>query len=186
MKDKKRTLLNQTPVVIWMTGLSGAGKSTIATELEKRLVEAGFFTQWLDGDVLRDGLTSDLGFSDEDRTENIRRAAEVAKLSLHNGVITICTFISPTLAIRELACNIIGKADFLEVYVNCPLETCVQRDVKGLYSKALHGLVKNLSGVDAPYEAPEKPWLELRTNYYSVDQCTGQLFDALLPRIKMA
>ena len=184
--EKKRQLLNQTPVVIWMTGLSGAGKSTIATELEKRLVDEGFFTQRLDGDCLRKGLTKDLGFSEEDRMENVRRTAEVAKLFLESGIITICTLISPTVEIRQLACDIIGKDNFLEVFINCPLEVCVQRDVKGLYRKALNGEVQNFSGISAPYERPENPWLELRTNYYSVEQCTNQLDEALQPLIKYA
>jgi adenylylsulfate kinase len=184
--EKKRQFLNQKPVVIWMTGLSGAGKSTIATELEKRLLEGGFFTQWLDGDCLRKGLTQDLGFSENDRAENVRRTAEVAKLFLESSIITICTLISPTVEVRQLASNIIGKNNFLEVFVNCPLEVCVQRDVKGLYRKALNGEVLNFSGISAPYERPETPWMELRTNYYSVEQCTSQLYDALLPKIKNA
>ena len=184
IQQQKRELLGQNPVVVWMTGLSGAGKSTIATELEKRLVTDGFITQWLDGDMLREGLTKDLGFTEEDRTENIRRAAEVAKLFYSNGIITICTFISPMQAMRQQARQIIGDSAFLEVYINCPLEVCVQRDVKGLYSKALNGLVVNLSGVDAPYEAPYSPWLELHTHYHSVEKCTEQLYQALLPRIK--
>lgn len=179
-------MLKQKPLVVWMTGLSGSGKSTLASELEKCLLEQDFFPQWLDGDSLRSGLTKDLGFTEEDRMENIRRAAEVAKLFCENGIVTICTFISPTIEIRELAKTIIGYADFREVYVSCPLQVCVQRDTKGLYNRALKGEIKNVSGVDAPYDAPVNPWLTLHTHHYSIEDCVEQLMKVLLPEITVA
>lgn len=184
--EQKRKMLKQKPLVVWMTGLSGSGKSTLASELEKCLLEQDFFPQWLDGDSLRSGLTKDLGFTEEDRMENIRRAAEVARLFCENGIVTICTFISPTIEIRELAKTIIGDADFREVYVSCPLQVCVQRDTKGLYNRALKGEIKNVSGVDAPYDAPVDPWLTLHTHHYSIEDCVEQLMKVLLPEITVA
>lgn len=131
----KEKLLQQRGVALWLTGLSGSGKSTLARGLEQRLYEQGMLTQVLDGDNVRTGINNNLGFSDEDRTENIRRIAEVTKLFVQCGIVTICSFVSPTIAIRQLAQQIIGPQDFLEVYINAPLEVCEQRDVKGLYKK---------------------------------------------------
>lgn len=181
---KKQALLHQRPVVVWMTGLPAAGKSTLAAGLEDNLLEKGFFTHWLDGDDLRSGLTSDLGFSPEDQEENIRRCAEVAKMMVSSGIITICTFLSPTQKLRQVARNIIGSAQFLDVYVNCPLAVCIQRDEKNMYGGALRGRVTNLSGVAFPYEPPRDPWLQLHTHYYSVEDSLKQLEEALLPHIK--
>jgi len=171
-------------VVLWITGLPASGKSTLASSLENTLLESGYFTQWLDGDYLRNGLTSNLDFSDADQEENIRRCAEVAKLFVESGVITICTFISPSDRLRNIARNIIGIGNFLEVYTSCPLEVCVQRDAKNMYGRALRGGVTNLSGVDFPYEPPRHPWLQLYTSYHSPEECHNQLLEALIPRIK--
>lgn len=169
-----------------MTGLPAAGKSTLAAGLENSLLEAGYLTHWLDGDDLRSGLTSDLDFSEAQQQENIRRGAEVAKLLASSGMITICTFISPTHELRRIASDIIGSPLFLEVYVNCPLAVCIQRDEKNMYGGALRGKVTNLSGVDFPYEPPRHPWLELHTHYYSIEDSVKQLLEAVLPHIQRA
>ena len=144
----------------------------------------GYLTKLLDGDNLRSGINNNLGFSDEDRTENIRRAAEVSKLFAQCGVVTICSLISPTAAIRSMAREIIGSDLFFEVFVNCPLEVCEERDVKGLYAKARNGEIKKFTGIDAPFENPAEPSLEIRTDLHSVEECQAQLLDNILPRIK--
>ena len=185
IKVRKSTLLNQRAVVIWLTGLPASGKSTLASQLEITLLDQGYFLQWLDGDELRNGLTSDLGFTEAEQDENIRRCAEVAKLFLDSGIITLCSFISPTERVRDIARKIIGSSDFLEVYVNSPLEVCIQRDEKNMYSRALRGGVTNLSGVSFPYEPPRHPWLELHTSHYSVDDCINRILNILLPRLKV-
>jgi adenylylsulfate kinase len=185
-RHHKEQLLKQKSIVIWMIGLSGSGKSTIAKEVEKSLHQQGFLTQLLDGDNLRTGINNNLGFSEADRLENIRRAAETAKLFLNCGIITICSFISPTRQIRELAAGVIGLNDFLEVYVNAPFEECERRDVKGLYAKARKGEIKNFTGLDAPFEAPEHPFLELRTDQKDLQTCTWELLQAILPRIQFS
>ena len=182
-RTDKEQLLGQRSVALWMTGLSGSGKSTIAQALERRLHNDGFVTQVLDGDNVRMGINNNLGFSEEDRTENIRRIGEVAKLFVQCGIITICTFVSPTVAIRQLAADIIGADDFLEVYVNAPLEVCEERDVKGLYKKARAGQIKDFTGIDAPFEAPTAAALEVRTDEQTIDQSVETLYAALLPRI---
>jgi adenylylsulfate kinase len=184
MGEKKQALLRQRPAVVWMTGLPSSGKSTLASRLEDCLLDKGYLTQWLDGDDLRSGLTRDLDFDEAGQEENIRRSAEVAKLFTGSGLITLCTFLSPTHHLRNIARSIIGSPNFLEVYVNCPLEVCIQRDEKNMYGGALRGLVTNLSGVSFPYEVPRHPWLELRTHYYSVDDSLNQLMEALAPHIK--
>ncbi|MDX2245903.1 MAG: adenylyl-sulfate kinase [Bacteroidia bacterium] len=182
-REDKENMLNQRAVVVWLTGLSGSGKSTIAQALEATLHEEGYFTKLLDGDNIRVGLSNNLSFSEEDRTENIRRIAEAAKLFLDGGVICLCSFVSPTIEIRELARNIIGTEDFLEVYVNAPLEVCEGRDVKGLYKKAREGKIPQFTGIDSPFEAPATPFLELRTDEKTLDACREELFEALLPII---
>lgn len=184
-RGHKQQLLRQKSIVIWMIGLSGSGKSTIAKEVEKSLHQQGYLTQLLDGDNLRTGINNNLGFSEADRLENIRRSAETAKLFLNCGVITICSFISPTKQIREMAAGIIGREDFLEVYVNAPFEECERRDVKGLYAKARKGEIKNFTGLDAPFEAPEHPFLELRTDQKDLQTCTQELLQAILPNIQI-
>lgn len=183
-RSQKESLLNQRAAVIWMVGLSGSGKSTIAQALEKRLHQEGYLTQLLDGDNLRSGLNSNLSFSEEDRRENLRRSAETAKLFLNCGIITICSFISPTAEVRERAKSIIGEADFLEVFVKCSFEACAKRDVKGLYAKALRGEIKNFTGLDAPFEEPQNPWLLLNSEEESEEACVEQLYTKLIQRVK--
>jgi len=183
-REQKEKLNQQRAVVIWMVGLSGSGKSTLARSLENNLFEMGYLTKLLDGDNLRSGINSNLGFTDEDRTENIRRAAEVSKLFADCGVVTICSLISPTAAIRSMAREVIGEELFYEVFINCPLEVCEQRDVKGLYAKARKGEIKKFTGIDAPFENPIKPSLEIRTDLHSIEECQAQLLDEILPRIK--
>lgn len=180
--DRER-FLHQRSVVLWLTGLSGSGKSTIAKHLERRLFEAGFFAQVLDGDNIRSGINSNLGFSEADRQENIRRIAEVARLYLHSGVICINSFISPTRAMRQQARDIIGAGDFLEIYINAPLEVCEHRDVKGLYKKARAGEIKGFTGIDQPYEAPEAPDLEIRTDELEIEASVARIMEFLRPRI---
>ncbi len=183
-RDERQQFLRQKSKVIWLTGLSGSGKSTIGHALERKLMENGYFAQMLDGDNIRSGINSNLGFSLEDRQENIRRIAEVAKLYCHSGVVTICTFISPTREIRQYAKDIIGAEDFIEVYVNAPLEVCEERDVKGLYQKARKGEIKEFTGIDSPYEAPEHPALELNTAEEPLETSVEKLFNYLQPHIR--
>lgn len=180
-RSDKEHLLKQRAKVIWLTGLSGSGKTTLAIGLERALHEAGFLTQVLDGDNIRTGINANLGFSDADRTENIRRIAEVSKLFLNAGVITINCFVSPAKAMRELAREITGADDFIEVYVNAPLETCEQRDVKGLYAKARKGEITDFTGVHSPFEAPEHPAIEIRTDRQTVNESVAQLLAFLKP-----
>lgn len=182
-KDKEK-LLKQKAVVLWMVGLSGSGKSTLAKAVEQSLHEEGCITQLLDGDNLRTGINNNLGFSDADRNENIRRAAETAKLFLNCGIITICSFISPTEEIRALAKSIIGEADFFEVYVECPIEECEKRDVKGLYKKARAGEIKNFTGLDAPFEAPTTPSILVNTALEDMQTCKQKILRATYKRVK--
>lgn len=184
-RTDKETLLKQRALVIWMVGLSGSGKSTLAKGIEAALHEKGILTMLLDGDNLRTGINNNLGFSEADRTENIRRAAETSKLFASCGVVTICSLISPTEAIRNQAKAIIGDADYLELYVNCPIEVCEQRDVKGLYKKARAGEIKNFTGIDSPFEAPQNPSIEVKTHIDSLDDCLSQIIDQLLPKISL-
>ena len=178
-RKAQENLLNQRGKVFWFTGLSGSGKSTIASAFEKRLYERGYFVKILDGDNIRSGLNNDLGFSIEERKENIRRIAEVAKLFLDSGVIVLCSFISPSRDIRKLARDIISAEDFKEVFVDTPLEICEQRDVKGLYKKARAGIIKNFTGIDSPYEAPLNPEFILKTQNLTVEACVGKLMASL-------
>lgn len=178
-KDKEK-LLKQKGIVIWFTGLSGSGKTTIAISLEKELAKRGFLTQILDGDNVRAGINNNLGFSEEDRIENIRRIAEVAKLFLNCGIITICCFVSPTRAMRNMAKNIIGTKDFIEVFVNTPLEICELRDIKGLYAKARRGEIKDFTGIQMPFEPPAKPMIEVKTEKMSVDECVKKIIKEII------
>jgi adenylylsulfate kinase len=180
-KEKK---LQQRAKVIWFTGLSGAGKTTLAKHLEEELFARNFMVQVLDGDNIRTGINSNLTFSDHDRQENIRRIAEVSKLFLNCGVITINSFISPTEKIRQMAIDIIGREDFVEVYVNAPLEVCEQRDVKGLYARARRGEIKDFTGISAPFEYPEGMDLEIRTDLLSVEESVQKLLEFVLPKVK--
>ena len=183
-RTEKENLLNQRGKVVWLTGLSGAGKTTLAKHLERALFDKGFLTQVLDGDNIRTGINNNLGFSDTDRFENIRRIAEISKLFVNCGVITINCFISPTEDIREMARQIIGKDDFIEVYVNAPLKTCEERDVKGLYSRARRGEIKEFTGITSPFETPENIDIEIRTDLQSVEDSVEQLLQVILPRIQ--
>ncbi len=177
-------MLGQRGVAVWLTGLSGAGKSTIAQGLEQALYRQNILTQVLDGDNVRTGINNNLGFTDADRTENIRRIAEVAKLFVHCGIVTICSFVSPTVAIRQLARQIIGnKPDFLEVYINASLEVCEQRDVKGLYQKARAGLIPDFTGIGSPFEPPIAPDITLNTQNQLPEESVQQLLEFLLPYI---
>jgi adenylylsulfate kinase len=181
----KEEILRQSAKVIWFTGLSGSGKTTLAASLEKELFFRRFFCQVLDGDNIRTGINNNLGFSEEDRIENIRRIAEVSKLLLNTGLITICSFISPTIEIRTLARNIIGEKDFIEIFLNPPLEICEQRDTKGLYKKARAGIIKDFTGISAPFEPPEHPDIEIDTSKLSIKEGVDLIFDAIIDRITL-
>jgi adenylylsulfate kinase len=184
-RTDKEQLLQQKALCIWMTGLSGSGKSTIAQGLEKKLHEAGILVKILDGDNVRTGINNNLGFSDADRLENIRRIAEVNKLFLEAGIVTINSFVSPTKDIRTMAKSIIGENDFYEVYINASFDECAKRDVKGLYEKALKGEIKNFTGLDAPFEAPEHPALEIKTAEQSIEESVERIYHFFLSRIKI-
>lgn len=184
MRKDKEDLLKQHSVMIWFTGLSGSGKSTIAIALERELHKRGLLCRILDGDNIRSGINNNLGFTEADRVENIRRIAEVSKLFLDTGVITIAAFISPNNDIREMAADIIGQDDFLEVYVSTPLEECERRDVKGLYAKARKGEIKNFTGISAPFEKPAHPALTLDTSVLSLEESVNKLLELILPRIQ--
>ena len=176
--------LSQCAKVLWFTGLSGSGKSTLAALLERRLFEEGFFPKVLDGDNIRSGINNNLGFSEADRMENIRRIAEVARLFLDSGILCINSFISPKREMRALARQIIGPTDFIEIYVNAPLEVCEGRDVKGLYQKARQGLIRGFTGIDDAYEAPENPDVEIRTDQMGVEESVSYIFDRIRPLLK--
>ena len=176
--DKER-LLGQRGVMLWFTGLSGSGKSTVAVALERELHRRGRLCRLLDGDNIRTGINAGLGFSAEDRRENIRRIAEVGKLFVDTGVITLAAFVSPTEELRTLARDIIGADDFKEIFVATPLEECERRDVKGLYARARRGEVKNFTGISAPFEAPRNPALVLDTTDTPVEKSVGKVLALL-------
>jgi len=184
-REEKEDLLKQKASVIWLTGLSGAGKTTLAKYLEEELFSRGYLTQILDGDNIRTGINRNLGFSSEDRYENIRRIAEISKLFLQCGIITINCFISPTEELRDMARRIIGESDFIEIYVNAPLNICEGRDVKGLYSKARRGEIHEFTGITSPFELPEKIDLEIRTDLLSIEESVRKILELVLPRIEM-
>lgn len=169
-RTDKETLLKQCGVMIWMTGLSGSGKSTVALGVERELHKRGILCRILDGDNIRAGINSNLGFSEEDRKENIRRISEIGKLFVHTGIVTIACFVSPTNELRQLARDIIGEEDFREVYIATPLEECERRDVKGLYARARRGEVKDFTGISAPFEAPTNPALSLDTSKMTLQE----------------
>lgn len=184
-RSDKEKLLEQRSKVIWMTGLSGAGKTTVAKHLDEELYKLGYVAQILDGDNIRSGINSNLTFSEEDRYENIRRIAEVSKLFINCGIIIINSFISPTEKIRQMAMNIIGRENFIEVFVNAPIEVCEKRDTKGLYAKARRGEIKNFTGIDSPFEIPEDTDIEIRTDLQSIEDSVNQILDYILPHIKI-
>lgn len=181
-RDDKEQLLKQRGMMLWFTGLSGSGKSTVAIALERELHSRGLLCRILDGDNIRSGINNNLGFSAEDRVENIRRIAEVGRLFVDTGIITIAAFISPNNQLREMAAEIIGKDDFVEVFVSTPLEECEKRDVKGLYAKAQRGEIKNFTGISAPFEAPEHPDITLDTSKLPVEESVKILLDYVLPK----
>lgn len=178
-RHDKEQLLGQKGVMLWFTGLSGSGKSTVAIALERELQKRGLLCRILDGDNIRTGINANLGFSADDRRENIRRVAEVAKLFVDTGIITIAAFVSPTEDLRNLAQRIIGKDDFKEIFISTPIEECERRDVKGLYARARRGEVKNFTGISAPFEAPQHPALSLDTSKLSLEESVAQLLQLL-------
>ncbi len=184
-RQDKEQLLGQRGLMIWFTGLSGSGKSTVAIALERELHKRGLLCRILDGDNIRCGINNNLGFSPADRVENIRRIAEVGKLFVDTGIITIAAFISPNNDMREMAAKIIGKDNFVEVYISTPIEVCEQRDVKGLYAKARRGEIKDFTGVSAPFEAPQSPDLELDTSSLSLEESVNSLLSYIIPKIEL-
>lgn len=178
-REDKETLLGQKGVMLWFTGLSGSGKSTVAVALERELHRRGRLCRILDGDNIRTGINANLGFSEADRKENIRRIAEVSKLFVDTGIITIAAFISPTEEMRQMAAEIIGRNDFKEIYISTPLEECERRDVKGLYAKARLGEIKNFTGISAPFEAPVAPALSLDTSRLTLQESVAALLKLL-------
>ena len=182
----KEQLLGQRGIMIWFTGLSGSGKSTIAIALERELSQRGLLCRILDGDNIRSGINNNLGFTADDRRENIRRIAEVGKLFVDTGIITLAAFISPDNEMRRMASDIIGADSFLEVYVSTPLEECERRDVKGLYAKARRGEIKNFTGISAPFEAPTSPALDLDTSKLSLQESVERLLDLIIPKVSLS
>lgn len=176
----KEKLLGQRGVMIWFTGLSGSGKSTVALGVERELHKRGILCRILDGDNIRSGINRNLGFSAEDRKENIRRIAEVGKLFVDTGIVTLAAFISPTNESRQMAAGIIGMEDFKEVYISTPLEVCEKRDVKGLYARARRGDIQNFTGISAPFEVPENPALSLDTSVLSLEECVNKVLELIL------
>ncbi len=182
-REEKERRLGQHGVTVWFTGLSGSGKSTIAIALERELSARGILCRILDGDNIRSGINANLGFSPDDRRENIRRIAEVCKLFTETGVVTLAAFVSPQRELRELARRIVGPDDFVEVYVSTPLAECERRDVKGLYAKARRGEIAEFTGISAPFEAPENADLTLDTAQLRVAESVERILDAIAPKI---
>lgn len=179
-REDKEQLLGQRGVMIWFTGLSGSGKSTVAMGVERELHARGILCRILDGDNIRAGINNNLGFSAEDRKENIRRIAEIGKLFVQTGIVTLACFVSPTNEIRQMARDIIGHEDFREVFVSTPLEECERRDVKGLYARARRGEVKDFTGISAPFEAPEHPTLTIDTSCLTLEESVKAVMDMIL------
>ncbi len=186
IKDRqaKEIYLKQRAKVIWLTGLSGSGKTTLASLLEKRLFELNYFCQILDGDNVRSGINKNLRFTNEDRMENIRRIAEVSKLFMNCGIILICAFISPTKKMREMAKEIIGEDNFLEIFVDTPLEICEQRDPKGLYKKARSGEIPNFTGISAPFEVPDNPFIVAENSNPDINETVRKILLKIVPEIR--
>ena len=184
-KPQRQKLLNQNSFLLWFTGLSGSGKSTIANALEYKLHQEGYKTYALDGDNIRKGINNDLTFSPEDRKENIRRIAEVSNLLVDAGVVVLAAFVSPYKKDRENIAHIVGNDNFVEIFVNTSLEECEKRDVKGLYKKARAGEIKDFTGVNAPYEAPNTPDVEIITDGLSIEECVIKIYDKIKPKLKI-
>ncbi|WP_273373107.1 adenylyl-sulfate kinase [Alistipes megaguti] len=184
-RAEKERQLGHRGAVVWFTGLSGSGKSTLAIALERALSARGILCRILDGDNVRCGINAGLGFSEADRRENIRRVAEVCRLFVDTGVVVLACFVSPTRELRQMAAEIVGPGDFLEVYVSTPLAECERRDVKGLYAKARRGEIRDFTGISAPFEEPDAPALRLDTSGRSVDGCVDRLLERLLPAIEL-
>ncbi len=180
----KEALLGQRGLMLWMTGLSGSGKSTLAIALERELQRRGILCRILDGDNIRSGINNNLGFSPADRRENIRRIAEVARLFVDTGIVTIAAFISPSEELRRMAAGIVGEEDFVEIYVSTPLRVCEERDVKGLYAKARRGEISEFTGISAPFEAPQSPALSIDTSARPLGDCVEDVLKLILPKIK--
>ncbi|MBP5769947.1 MAG: adenylyl-sulfate kinase [Bacteroidaceae bacterium] len=178
-RSDKEQLLHQHGMMIWFTGLSGSGKSTIALGVERELHRRGLLCRILDGDNIRTGINAGLSFSPEDRRENIRRIAEVGKLFVDTGIITLAAFVSPTNEYRQLARNIIGNADFFEIYVSTPLQECERRDVKGLYARARRGEIKDFTGISAPFEAPLRPALDIDTSQLPLQESVRRVLQLI-------
>lgn len=183
-RQDKESLLGQRGIMIWFTGLSGSGKSTVAMGVERELHAQGILCRILDGDNVRAGINNNLGFSAEDRIENIRRIAEIGKLFVQTGVVTLACFVSPTNDIRQMAREIVGKEDFLEVYISTPIEECERRDVKGLYARARKGEVKNFTGISAPFEAPVSPDIAIDTSKIPLEESVRTLTELVIKRVK--
>jgi len=181
---ERTKLFGHSSIVIWLTGLSGSGKSTIADHLEKKLIDANIHTANLDGDSLRTGINKDLGFSEEDRTENIRRIAEISKIISETGLVVIAAFVSPFSKDRNLVKHTVGKEIFIEVFIHTSLEECERRDVKGLYAKARSGEIKNFTGIDSPYEIPENPDIIINTEQTSIEEAVDLLYNLVLSKIR--
>ena len=184
-RQERQLFLNQKAGVFWLTGLSGSGKSTIAIGVERRLFESGYYAQVIDGDNVRAGLCENLTFSLEDRAENIRRVAELAKLYVESGIIVLCSFISPTRKMRARASSIIGRNDFNEVFINTPLDLCEKRDVKGLYKKARSGEIKGFTGIDSPYEAPKESKIEILTAKQTAEESVEEVYRFVINETKL-
>lgn len=180
----KEALLGQRGLMLWMTGLSGSGKSTLTIAIERELQRRGILCRILDGDNIRSGINSNLGFSPADRRENIRRIAEVARLFVDTGIVTIAAFISPSEELRRMAAGIVGEGDFVEIYVSTPLGVCEERDVKGLYAKARRGEISEFTGISAPFEAPQSPALSIDTSARPLGDCVEEVLKLILPKIK--
>lgn len=181
----RKARLRQTPRLLWFTGLSGSGKSTLANAVEAELFEKGYLTFSLDGDNIRTGINKDLGFAESDRVENIRRIAEVAKLLLDAGLVVVSSFISPFRKEREMIADLVGPENFVEIFVDCPLEVCEQRDVKGLYQKARAGIIKNFTGIDSPYEKPKNPAIHIHSDREKLEESIDKVLEMILPKVEM-
>ncbi len=184
-REDKQRQLHQRGITVWFTGLSGSGKSTMAIAVERRLSQMGIFSRILDGDNIRTGINRGLGFSEEDRKENIRRIAEVCKLFTETGIVTLAAFVSPTNELRNMAREIISADDFAEIYVATPLEECERRDVKGLYAKARRGEIKDFTGISSPFEAPIAPTLSIDSTGRDVEECVDEVLKVILDKIKV-